>query len=296
MDSIIVNAPWFSHALAGTVMVLGLLMWLFGGRALKVAFAAFGAGAGALLALTLPPEIASGPVRVLAIVGGGLIGALVGAAAFRFAVAFVLAGVMMLVVPILTIEGIEWFGSPLAHLDEDTPLSESEMLLEGVPFHAEGIDLAAIGEQNLEALEMQRNAEGETPETTSVDNRLEVWLARCEDFLWKYSEELKVKWDQQPARDKSLLVLSCLGGLVLGLAIGLGAPKFAAVLLAAGAGGILFLPSAVWLLKASKAETGWLPTSAAAWVLVWIGLSAIGGLMQRFLIRKRKKKAAADAE
>ncbi|GAB4547265.1 MAG: hypothetical protein Tsb0013_06880 [Phycisphaerales bacterium] len=291
MDSIIINAPWFSHVLAGAMMLLGVLMWLFGGRALRIAFTTFGAVAGALVAMTLPQDIATGTVRVLAILGGGLIGALLGGAAFRFTVAFTLAGVMMLVVPMLTADLMDRYGSPVATYDENTPLTDSQMMLEGVPFTDDFVDLGEIHDENREAYEARREASGGTPQSTTPETRWEVWLARCEDFLWALSDELKYEWDRLPPRDKSLLVIACLSGLVLGLALGLAAQKTAAVMLAAGAGGVLFLPSAVWLLTASKADTGWLPASAGAWVMVWIGLSAIGALTQRYLVQPRLKKS-----
>ncbi len=296
MDSIIVNAPWFSHALAGAMLLLGLLMWLFGGRALRVAFTTFGAVGGALLAMTLPEEIATGPVRVLAIGGGGLIGALLGGAAFRFSVAFVLAGVMMLVVPVLTADAIERYGSPVAAYDENTPLADSEMWLDGVPIIDEDLDLGAILEQNRQALEVTGESEFEPGQSTTPDNRWEVWIDRCERFLHELSVELETEWDAMPPRDKSFLVMACLGGLVLGLAIGLAAQKFAAVMVAAGSGGVLFLPSAVWLLHASEAPTAWLPSTPGAWVIVWIGLSAIGALTQRYLIPSSKKNGSKDED
>lgn len=295
MDSIITEAPWFSHALACAMIVLGIVMWLFGGKALRVTFATFGAATGVLLAMTLPHDIASGGVRVLAIVGGGLIGALLGGAAFRFSVAFVLAGMFSLAVPIVSADLMARFDSPVADRDPDRPLAEAEMFLPNVEILPQNIDPAELIEQHrLSQAGAAAGTEIDVPETSSSRDRWRVWFQRCERFLQELSSELEWEWDQLPARDKSLLVMSCLGGLVLGLAIGLAAEKTSAIIVAAGTGGILFLPSIVWLMHATETPTGWLPESEGAWVLVWIGLSAIGALTQLFLLPKKNKKPNED--
>ena len=292
MDTIIIEAPWFSHALAGGMMLVGVLLWLFGGRALRVVFAVAGAVGGMILALMIPADIASGAMRVLLVLGCGLFGALLGGAAFRFSVAFVLAGALSVITPLLVAEGIDRYGSPVEQRDPDQPLTDAEMALPGVPFTTGDINPGAIFDDQ-EAAYQARQEVDPTPATTTPETRLEVWLGRCEAFLWELAREMRdERWAQLPPRDKSLIVLASLTGIVLGLALGMGAQRMSSVMLASGVGGVLFLPSAVWLMHATKVPTEWLPVTAGAWVIAWIGLSAIGSLTQRYLIQPRLKKSS----
>lgn len=290
-ESITINAPWFSHALAGAMMLLGLVLWLFGGKALRVAFATFGTAIGIIVGIALPPEIAGGPMRVLAVVVGGLLGALLGGAAFRFTVAFVLAAAFAIVVPVLTAELSAQYGSPVEQLDPDQPLTETELYIDGVRIETDQ-EARDLFDQHKPSAHIDPDGQPiGADQKTEPDNRWRIWLDRCERFVGQLINEYQAAWDNLPARDKSLLVITCIGGLVFGLAIGLALQKTSAILVAAGAGGILFLPATVWLIHASGAPTQWLPATEGAWTMVWIGLSAIGALTQRFLIPPKKKQS-----
>lgn len=293
-QTLITNAPWFSHALAGGMMLLGIVLWLFGGKALRISFTAFGAAGGVIIALALPPEVADGAVRWGAIVVGALVGALLGGAAFRFSVAAVLGVTLLAVVPIVTYDLIDRYGSPVEAFDENTPLAESEMLMDGVTVLPDGVDPGTFIQENnplTQSGDAQTQREA-MPDTTTAGERWKVWSQRCRVFLTELSEEYGRRIDKLPERDQSLLVLSCLAGLVVGFAMGISMQKTSAIIVAAGMGGILFLPSAVWLMNASTMDTTWLPGTPMSWVMVWVGLSAIGALAQRFLVNAYKKKPA----
>ena len=101
----------------------------------------------------------------------------------------------------------------------------------------------------------------------------------------EYAEEvrldLKGRWEALPLQSQKMLMLSAAGGFILGLLLGLAAPRKCAALVTAMLGGGAVLACGYWLLNAmnpdlaAKVHMG--PIGIA---ITWVAVALVGVLVQ----------------
>lgn len=253
------DLPTSAHALALGALIGGLIMWAFGRRLLKPAFALAGICLGGLLGLVLVPSFA--PDTILGVpsawigLGLGLVLGLVQAIAlYRFTMA-VAAAVILGVAG--TLGAASWMKfEPIQRISEVAPTP--------VP----------IGEFTPPALTQPPTAEQLLEHVKPVAERVRV-------FAVEIGDAIAAEWALLSSKQQGILVLSGLGGVVLGLVLGLVFPSRASAVVTSLLGAAAWLPAAAWLSAATEAPWhGRLPTTAMTWLIVWVSVSTLGVLIQ----------------
>lgn len=264
--------PTSAHAVMLAVLIAGLVMLFVGRRFLKGVFVAAGA-VGAMAAGYFGP--ASLGMNLDPLITGlvmGVLGALVGIAAFRMTVAVVLAAVLALGGPVIT-ASLTGVTVPTPSVQESMgPLSPEQMLLDGVP-------LGPVEDDSAEArAERERKAA----------ERVRVFVRGLLDELARY-------WNALPRNTRMTLFWSSVFGALIGFAAGIVLPRRAAAVVTGVLGAGLMVVAGGWfafangiMLPGATPENGGIPSPRFI-ALVWVVLAAVGIGMQW-----TKKAAKAD--
>ncbi|MEM9419836.1 MAG: hypothetical protein AAGA25_12420 [Planctomycetota bacterium] len=296
--------------LLGIAFVLGLVLWLFGGRlaekgAMLTGFVLGGLGAAALAAGlssgAVPAEGAAEEVVqqtsnnglwVLAIgIGGALAGVLLAWLLFRFWMAATAAFLLALVVPIVA---MIWTGNP-------PPMSSiqgaQEVTLDAMGAGESDPEAERIRERALE--EAAETADDESLEEDSAITKEEV-IAKAALFdreqfssdlqaVWQQQvDEVKLWWQEMAPGSRRFLMAGAGVGAAVGLVLGLILPSVAASLQTAMVGALLILfAGRTLLLKYVPGSEGFMPGSWRA-VLLSLGLITLLGVLIQWTLRKKK--------
>lgn len=292
--------------LLGIALVLGLVLWFFGGRlaekgAMLTGFVLGGLGAAALAAgLTtgaVPAEGAAEAVTqntsnhglwVLAIgIGGALAGVLLAWLLFRFWMAATAAVLLAMVVPIVA---MIWTGNP-------PPMSSIQNAQEVT------LDAMGAGESDPEAQRLRERAldgAAALQEADSLSAKEKATAAADALFdrekfytdlqaVWRQQvDEVKVWWQEMAPGSRRFLLAGAGVGAVVGLLLGLILPTVAASLQTAMVGALLILfAGRTLLLKYVPGSDGLMPGSWRG-VLLSLGLITLLGVLIQWTLRKKK--------
>lgn len=295
------DLPWSVHVAAGLALIVGLIIWLAGGRLMRPAFIALGAIIGASLAHLLPQGIAQwiGPWVLAGI--GAVIGALVGWLAFRVLVANTLAAVISIacalgVAAMVTGEGPI---SPSTSTSSESTSQPAEPGAEGGSLE-ERLARQQI-EQAQEAIsDAIDRARGRIEETAServesgsiAELTVERGKQTVRVFAARSWQALTEFWNHDLSpRGRAYLLLALTMGYLGGLVLGFALPKRAAAVTTAMIGPAVWLPATAYIIVATGlplAER--IPSDPLLWLIAWTTLAIIGFGIQVFGARK---KAAA---
>lgn len=292
--------------LLGVALVLGLVLWCFGGRLAEKGAMITGFVLGGLGAAALAAGLSSGAVPVgggaeavaestsnnglwvLAIgIGGALAGVLLAWLLFRFWMAATAAVLLAAVVPIAA---MIWTGNP-------PPLSSIQNAQEVT------LDALGAGESDPEAQRLRERAllDAATSESALSGTAKEKAVAAADALfdrekfsadlqsVWRQQiEEVKVWWqDMEPGPRRFLMAGAGIGALV-GLALGMILPTVAASLQTAMVGALLILfAGRTLLLKYVPGSEGLMPGSWRG-VLLSLGLITLLGVLIQWTLRKKK--------
>ncbi|MBL8764410.1 MAG: hypothetical protein JNM07_09095 [Phycisphaerae bacterium] len=251
--------PWGVHGVAAAAMIAGLILWLKGRVVLKpmlvLLAATLGAAGGYFVFPVSPLKDTVSPHTGLGI--GLVLGAVLGLALYRFAMAVSL-GVVSAV------------AASLVALAFTVPEGES----------VSPIDL----DQGREMVNRASDAGVAVGQDATASDRVRA-------FIETISAELRSSWEAIPTGRRLILAGAAAGGLLLGLAGGLLLPAWGASAVTAMFGSAIWIPNLLWLARA----TG-IPIPAAlefgprGWLTVWAAVSLAGMAMQwRGLLKRRKK-------
>jgi len=268
------GAPWGVHALVAAGAVAGLILWLAGRKILKptvVLLFALAGGAGALLLVPKVSFAAAAP-QVTWAVAGLAVGAVVGLALFRFAMAVALGAVLGLAAPL---------GAAVALELSPAPPDEQRL--------AAAWQAATPAWGGSEPPTIHAPA---TPDAPAQDH----------DPVWKAAavvgEELDAQWQGLDTRDQAVLALSAIGGGLLGVLLGLVMPVWASGAVSALLGPAVWLPCGVWLADAFSVpgRAIFAGRTPVEWLVIWGVLAAIGLVVQwtGLLRRALPRRPAAD--
>jgi hypothetical protein len=281
---------WAVYLTAGVAFVVGLALWLVGGRAMRPALGAIGMAAGAGVGLVIG-EGSAGAVNTWIATGvGALAGLLFGLIMFRLTMSLTLGAVLGVLAPLATATLIHFYGSPL----DGAPAPENPDGTEKTELRSLFLDDVPIVEGLEQARELSEKGRAVLAQKAEEDSTTGQAAAQIGKFAGALGEELQPLWDEMPVRDRMLLVLSMVTGAAMGMAVGMILPKSAAALIAAGAGAGMWLTSGTWLATSTGVvEAGALPKRAVVWLGVW-GVLWVGGALFQFLILGGKKRESAE--
>ena len=297
------DLPFVAHALVAGGALVGLTLWLLGGRALKAAFAGLASATGALLGLTVGVGGAIETEPWIMGLTGFAAGLLFGLILFRMTVALVLAAVLAVTAPLAASTLIREFGSPVGHLiPDDGPLGPSELFLDGVPTETGGFVDSEIARRATETAEDAADRAGAAldrwyedaagPEDPDADEPRTPPSERVRRFLSVLWDELTPLWEGLAPMDRALLLLSSVTGWAVGLSLGLVMPRRAAGLVAAGAGAAVWMSCAVVLATAAYGGAiPALPRDPLIWLGIWAGVTVLGAGLQWTFAARRADKA-----
>jgi hypothetical protein len=277
-------------------VLAGLLLWALGRRVLRPALATAGlvggAAAGWVVAGLLPFD-----VPALAVTGvAAVVVALVAWFMYRGFVAATLAVVLGVASPAAVVawHGISGAGESVVssdNTDEGAILpSENSPDPDSASYDVE--DRLAEAAERLE--QQYREARDALRMPVEGEERPE-WIDRGEQATRDGARRALAWWKDAPAKLRWTLLATALSGAVLGLLVGLAVPEVASAAITATAGAAVWLGCAALLaanLDYDLMNAGWVPSSAAGRILLWIIVTLIGASIQWTLRPKRADKSA----
>ena len=294
-----------THAVMGLVFLGGLLLWLFGGKSLRIGFGLLGMLVGAQAGMLVPAMLGYDTPDVIAAVTGGALGLLVGLVAFKFTVAWtmaVLLGSLGLVGTAVYFDVKPDFSPPAeTEVQADEPAEDEERSVWDEIYE----EYERLREQATGSLPGEDSLVPEIPESAFPDDpeareRYQRRLDAAEEGARQLSEvfrsvreRLRPTWEQLPTGEKGMIVVIGLAGNIVGFALGTIATKKSAVLITAFAGPLIWVPALIWLGAAFGAPgLDRLPSDPIVWALVWFVLSALGLFVQWRRPRETTDKSA----
>lgn len=240
------------------LVILGLVLWLAGRKIVGFACAVSGLVLGAVAGLAVGQRFAEQGAYILPlIIGGGIAGALLAALMFRVWMALSGAAILALAAPAIV---LAWQGTPL-----EVPVVEpaaTTQTAEEMPAEAPASEQgAALAQHALDAAQ------------TWYDQQVAA---------------LKAWWQDLMPSIRAVIYAAALAGGVLGLLIGLIAPKMAASFETALVGGLLLLlPGRELIIAHAPDVAGYLPQSPRG-LVIWLGLITLLGFLLQWTLFGRK--------
>lgn len=243
--------------------IAGIVLWLAGRIVLKPAIVFLLALAGGGLGAIAAPMLAGNePIPVAAGAGIGLaLGALLGLIVFRFAMAVALGATLAVALPLAAAVPLgmpeeadeAWAAIAAPSLPPTAATPPDPSLSTSAP-----PTWAAIAEGNL--------ADRAGVVTTAAHHALRA---------------LDSRWAQLSPGDRAIMALSSIAGAILGVALGLVLPLWAAGITSALLGPAVWLPCIVCGIRsAGLASPEALAHGPAEWLMIWGGLAAVGLAVQ----------------
>lgn len=260
------SLPPSAHAvLAGGVLV-GVILWLFGRRLLRVGFVLAGGAAGAIVAYFASPALGLGADPVIAGGAGALAGALLGGLVFRVSVATAAGGLVGAIAVAGAVGLVPQTQTDLRGAAE-APLDWSGLVGPTLEwkFEPEPFDLGSL----------DSGPEARTPDPAE----------QVRAFVDSLADEVRPRWNELPTTTRMRITSAGVVGFLLGLASGLFWPKRAAAAISGFIGPAIFLPCAALLALAPDspfpvALSSTPLSSPLIWLGAWFALGLVGTAVQ----------------
>ena len=279
-----------SIALA-SITLGGLLVWLVGSRLLRPAFVFVGTIVGASVGYVGAQTLSLG-IDPLWVGGFGLVtGGILGWIMYRIAVSLSFAVILGAAIATATLSAFQF------RPDSNPPAKSIE------PPFAEDIesltDLASVLPQLPSPLLIAHDALGQADQLAAEDapqkpspnglrSALDMSFERGSAFARTLATRIQPLWDGLSFRDRMFLAGSYVLGFLIGLSLGVAAPKRAAGAITAFAGPAIWIPSGVFLIETLQpAAMGWLPDDPMPWLAAW-GIAVVIGLVIQWIHPKRR--------
>lgn len=236
------------------MVVVGIVLWLVGGRLAKAACVLSGMVMGGVGGWLIGATLADQGAYVLPLViGGSIIGALLAGLLFRVWIAGVGAAVLALVVPVAS---LVWQGATV------DPVS---------------FDQQAVVDQTLET------AEGEDSPT------LMQKVNRAMDAVYtQLADDAEAWWESLGGSGRTIVYMGALIGAAVGLLLGMVLPKVSAALQTALAGALLVYFGAMGLARWQLGEDSTVLPDSARGAVVAIGLITLLGTVIQWTLSRRQ--------
>ena len=284
------DLPIGAHTVAIVGLAGGLALWAVGRRFVRPGFAfaglILGAGAG-LVAISAVPVLPALPVPApyVGLGAGAAAGLVLSVLLFRVAMAASTALVMAIMGVLVAATYLDLKLEPKG---DRHPLTAAELQLEGPVVvkdpENEPFKIIELGDRTSEEppSEPERLARSATLKTQRFVNALHA--------------ELTGLWERLPEQSQLVVALSAALGAAVGALSGLASPKRTAGAITALLGAAIWLPCGVWLAYYTDLpRLDLLQQGPLGWILIWLGVAAVGIIVQWSALRGRHKEAAEDA-
>ncbi|USN99195.1 MAG: hypothetical protein H6810_00510 [Phycisphaeraceae bacterium] len=305
--------PIEAHAAMGLVLLMGLALWLFGGKLVKPLFALAGIALGGMVGLIVLPalglqEVGGAPGSLIGMGIGAVIGLVLAlvmlkisvilAAGLGFAAAGFLGGTIYLEFNPLPDD------QPPAFVADDgaTRNAQGQQLFRN-PYTGESMTIQQLTKTLDEARSFlaggktEDEANGEPP-----SKRFEAVAVQSRAICAEAYEACKDHWNALSVRERLVVLGSTLGSMALGLLIGFAMPKRSTAAITALAGSAVWLAAAVWLIDAFMPSAAVLTNhTPEIWAVIW-GVVFLFGLVVQLAglgkpsAKKEKKKPEVEGE
>jgi len=260
------SLPPSAHALLAGGVLVGVILWLFGRRLLRVGFVLAGGAAGAVVAYFAAPALGIGADPVIAGGAGALAGAILGGLVFRVSVAAA-AGSLVGAMAVACAVALAPHTQADLRAAADAPLDWSGVIGPSLEwkFEPEPFDLGELA-----------------PEFAA---RTSDPAEQVRAFVDSLAEEIRPRWNELPTTTRMRITSAGVVGFLLGMASGLFWPKRAAGVISGFLGPAIFLPCAA-LLALSPDSPFPLPSvqsplsSPLIWLGAWFALGLVGTALQ----------------
>lgn len=281
------------------LVVAGVMLWLFGGRFIKPAFASLGlvlgSATGLLIAAAIGDDnIGQWPALHVGLLAGGVIGLTISIVAFKIAMigaaagAFAAAGFLLSLIIVQHRPVVEADAELLAVQMQEAGYSEDEYAevlgILGSP------GMSDNGDEDRAAAR-QRLVESIDEAVTGAAGVVNESAEQIRGFASALYHDLKGFHDRLD-RDGAMIVGACaFGGALAGMLIGLFRPGKSAAMITAMAGSAIVLFAGIWLVSAWELPfEGVLTREPIAWANIWLVMSLGGWIFQlsRMLAKVQK--------
>lgn len=305
--------PGEAHAAMGLMLLVGLALWLFGGRLVKPMFAILGVALGGVVGLIVLPavgieQIDGAPGTWVGMAIGAVIGlvlalvmlkvALVFAAGLAFAVAGFLGGTIYLQHNPLPSDS-----PPALVFESDAPRDPSGRRLFTNPYTGEQVTIdeltRSLKEVRRSLDEAGTHAGDAPPESDGLFGLadIEAIAVRCRAVIAEASDTIRGHWNALSARERFVVLGSTLGSMALGLLVGFFLPKRTTAGVTALAGSAIWLTAGVWLIDAFAPQYSEMTKlSPQTWGVIWVLVFLVGLVAQLAGLGKSGKKPAKADE
>jgi hypothetical protein len=274
------SQPWGIHLVVGSLLIFGLLLWVFGRRLLRPLAALIGGGLGGVTGYVLLPTTFpdSGLSPYFGMLAGLVIGLLL--ALFLFKVATAAAfGVAVGIAAMMISTGV------LARTSTPPALNPSA-----------GQRVADAVKEAIDGALAPASAEEPAATATPAEKypNLEPLTKAVRELARTARAEVAERWRSIPDAHKPWVGLSGAGGLLVGFLLGFLMPKWSSEIVTGLLGAAIWLAAGVWLwhafaLPGSESLTRVAPMG---WALVWGFAGVLGALLQAKLTQKKKPEPA----
>lgn len=265
--------------LAGIAIVVGIMLWAAGARAVSLAFAAAGGTAGLFAGFTLAnnvsvPDVAGIPGALIAGAGGAALGVVIALVAMRLVVsaaagvtaAAAAAGIAVLVTP---------------HLPAQPAPSQPVQPVQPAP--AAAVQPVAFSQiQDEQAGELWEAPASHAPQASNLPSTVATPTLSTQAI----TNQAQAAWDRVPEEFQGQAALAIIAAGLFGAMLGAVWPARVASATTA------FMGAAIWPLGAIQIQAAAgtpLPieeTPTQAWLLAWLVLGVVGLGIQRLVVRK----------
>ncbi len=308
-------------ALAG--LMAGLVLWLVGGRVLRISFGVLGTALGAFFGLVLLPLTGMAPIETdwqvfttispeqLGLMAGGILGLVLSVSLYRAAMALgaglVFAGVGALAglifishAPVQDAQGVDGVDPAYMETIEGTTTDaggEMPSLEDLVTTTALDEARAWTESRGQDAIdESLDGAERAGFNVREARAQLANAAERSSVFLSKANRAAQTQWDRLEVGQRLVLLCSVLAGLAAGMLFGLVAPQRSAALISAMGGSAIVIGCGLMLADSYDLPSDSLMRQPApTWAIVWGVASALGLTFQLGVLGRRTRGGERDS-
>lgn len=275
------DLPFGAHSVAVTGLIVGLAVWAFGRTFVKPGFAlvglVVGSAAGFFTISSIPIMISLPvPAPYLGLGVGALVGLVISVLLFRVVMA---ASTALIMAVIGVLAAATYLDLKLEEKDPEQNLAVEQMQLDG----PEQTEFWSFDEE-AEPTDAERVAVGAT--------------VKSRRFVKALSTRLEDLWERLPEQSQLVVALSAALGAAVGALSGLGAPKRAAGAVTAMLGAAIWLPCAIWLanVKDMPGREFLLERGPVGYAMMWLGVAAVGIMIQWVALRRAGEEPAGDGD
>lgn len=274
------DLPIGAHSVAITGLLVGLAIWAFGRSFVKPGFAlvgiVLGAASGFFVIASLPIfDSLPIPAPYLGLGIGAMAGLLISVLLFRVVMA---ASTALIMAVIGVLAAATYLDLKLEPKDPEQNLSTEQMTLDG----PEQTEVWTFGEAEEDPGQAERVAMSATLKTRR--------------FIRALSARLTDLWERLPEQSQLVVSLSAALGAAVGALSGIGAPKRAAGAVTAMLGAAMWVPCAIWLVhvKDVPGRDFLMERGPLGYTMIWLGVSAVGIMIQWIAIRRAGEQPASE--